>query len=328
MANLEVIALDASTPQLRAPGAGDSYAMPRPVIQQVGVLTTDVKVVERSATWNNAAVTFTGYKINITDTASAAGSLLLDLQVGGISKADISKSGVLGFTGQFGYKASIKGSLNGSRVLAVGYEQSGTVTEQCWIGYSVGFRCVTSGHFSWGTSSGSGLYDLALERDAANTLAQRNGVNAQAFRVYNTYTDASNYERGVFDWTTTANFLTIGTQAAGTGSNCFLRLVGAGGYIYFSVSGGDRARISSADLSPTTDNGLDIGTAGMRWKNGYFAGTTTTGGYTVATLPAAGTAGRRAYVTDATAPTFLGILTGGGSVVTPVFDNGTAWVAG
>jgi len=50
--------------------------------------------------------------------------------------------------------------------------------------------------------------------------------------------------------------------------------------------------------------------------------------YTVATLPAAGTQGRRAWVTDALAPTFLGALTGGGAVVTPVFDNGTAWVAG
>lgn len=50
-------------------------------------------------------------------------------------------------------------------------------------------------------------------------------------------------------------------------------------------------------------------------------------GYTVATLPA-GAQGQRAYVTDATAPTFLGALTGGGTVVTPVFHNGTAWVAG
>jgi hypothetical protein len=50
-------------------------------------------------------------------------------------------------------------------------------------------------------------------------------------------------------------------------------------------------------------------------------------GYTVATLPTAGTAGRTAYVTDATAPTYLGTLTGGGAVRTPVFDNGTAWVS-
>lgn len=49
-------------------------------------------------------------------------------------------------------------------------------------------------------------------------------------------------------------------------------------------------------------------------------------GYTVATLPA-GTIGMMAYVTDATAPTYLGTLTGGGSVVTPVFYNGTAWVS-
>lgn len=50
--------------------------------------------------------------------------------------------------------------------------------------------------------------------------------------------------------------------------------------------------------------------------------------YTVATLPAAGTAGRRAYVTDASGPTFLSTLTGGGAVVCPVFDDGTNWVAG
>lgn len=52
--------------------------------------------------------------------------------------------------------------------------------------------------------------------------------------------------------------------------------------------------------------------------------------YTVTTLPAATSAlkGARAYVTDATAPTFLGTLTGGSTVICPVFCNGTAWVAG
>lgn len=51
-----------------------------------------------------------------------------------------------------------------------------------------------------------------------------------------------------------------------------------------------------------------------------------TKGYTVATLPA-GTIGDEAYVTDALAPTFLGALVGGGTIVTPVFYNGTAWVS-
>jgi hypothetical protein len=50
--------------------------------------------------------------------------------------------------------------------------------------------------------------------------------------------------------------------------------------------------------------------------------------YTVATLPAAGTQGRRSWVTNALAPTFLSAPVGGGAVVCPVFDNGTAWVVG
>lgn len=50
--------------------------------------------------------------------------------------------------------------------------------------------------------------------------------------------------------------------------------------------------------------------------------------YTVATLPSGMPAGARAIVTDATSPTFLGALTGGGAVKCPVFYNGSAWVAG
>lgn len=49
--------------------------------------------------------------------------------------------------------------------------------------------------------------------------------------------------------------------------------------------------------------------------------------YTVSTLPT-GVEGMRAYVTDATAPTYLGALTGGGAVKCPVFYNGSAWVSG
>jgi hypothetical protein len=48
--------------------------------------------------------------------------------------------------------------------------------------------------------------------------------------------------------------------------------------------------------------------------------------YTVATLPS-GVLGDQAIVTDATTPTYLGALTGGGAVVTPVWNNGTIWVS-
>jgi len=49
------------------------------------------------------------------------------------------------------------------------------------------------------------------------------------------------------------------------------------------------------------------------------------GGFTVATLPT-GSQGDTAYVTDATSPTYLATVVGGGSVVCPVFYNGTNWV--
>lgn len=46
-----------------------------------------------SATWNDVLTTFTAVKYNVTDTASAAGSLLADLQIGGSSRFSVSKAG-------------------------------------------------------------------------------------------------------------------------------------------------------------------------------------------------------------------------------------------
>lgn len=57
-----------------------------------------------------------------------------------------------------------------------------------------------------------------------------------------------------------------------------------------------------------------------------FGGMVRLKNYTVSTLPA-GTQGDTAFVTDAASPTYLGALTGGGSVKCPVFYNGTAWVS-
>ncbi len=46
-------------------------------------------------TWNNALTTFKARVFNVTDTASDAGSLLDDLQVGGVSKWSVRKDGEL-----------------------------------------------------------------------------------------------------------------------------------------------------------------------------------------------------------------------------------------
>lgn len=94
----------------------------------------------------------------------------------------------------------------------------------------------------------------------------------------------------------------------------------------FYLDGGDNTFIeeSSNDNIGFVTNGLTRMTVGntalsmnvpVRLKN-----------YTVATLPA-GAQGDVAFVTDALAPAFLTAVVGGGAVVTPVFYDGTNWVA-
>ena len=93
----------------------------------------------------------------------------------------------------------------------------------------------------------------------------------------------------------------------------------AGGSLKFQVTPPG----SSGTSQNTWSDALTL--AGDANLTATFGGVARLRGYTVATLPAAGTAGRIAYVTDATAPTYRGALTGGGAVTCLVFDNGTSW---
>jgi len=89
-------------------------------------------------------------------------------------------------------------------------------------------------NLQFGVGSGTTGGDVVLQRDdAANILALRNGTSAQTFRLYNTYTDASNYERGFLRWS--SNVLQIGTEALGTGSARALELQ-TGGTTRFTIA--------------------------------------------------------------------------------------------
>jgi len=62
--------------------------------------------------------------------------------------------------------------------------------------------------FGWSsTTAQSNSPDLVFHRDAANTFAQRNGTAGQTYRLYGTYTDASNYERLRIAANTTAHYI-------------------------------------------------------------------------------------------------------------------------
>ena len=77
---------------------------------------------------------------------------------------------------------------------------------------------------------------------------------------------------------------------------------------------------------------MTIATTGAVTTSASIAAGTTikTATYLVATLPAATppTAGARAYVTDALAPSFSAAVTGGGAVPVPVYSDGTSWRVG
>lgn len=207
-------------------------------------------------TWNTTG-TPTAVKLDVTDTASNAASLLMDLQVGGASKVSVGKDGsirALSNSFFFGtatipalwmdtntvspstsnYAIYVDGALtclNGSGSVALRASnttrllvQSSEVTVSTTGGLGLG----SSNYLAWSS-------DLSLFRDAADTLAQRNGTNAQTFRLYNTYTDASNYERGFMRWN--ANVLEMGAEAAGTGTARTMYLRSSmGAYVTSSTS--------------------------------------------------------------------------------------------
>ena len=236
--------------------------------------TTAVPVLNATQTWNNAAVVFTGIKLNITDTASNASSSLFDLQLAGTSKFKIEKSGTL-YLRTFSTSGDISTDGTGRFLFNSGATAGARITGTLQLGSS----------------------DLILSRKGAANFQLGDPV-AQTAGVQSVVAGTSN--------TVGQNFTVRGSQGTGTG---------VGGDIIFQVA--------PAGSAGTAQNAL---ATAMRVYNDK---TVTLGAaFTVATLPAAGTQGRKAWVTDATAPTFLGALTGGGAVVTPVFDNGTIWIAG
>lgn len=74
-----------------------------PLVGNGATVTVSTPLLDLSQTWNDAAVVFTGIKLNVTSTGSAALALLMDLQVGGASKFKVDKTGY----GTFGSGISV-----------------------------------------------------------------------------------------------------------------------------------------------------------------------------------------------------------------------------
>ena len=250
-------ALDALTPDLSAyaPLAGAAFTGQVTVAQ--GTIT-DPAPLSLTQTWNDGADTFTAMRVNVTDTASASGSLLADFQVGGTSVFRVDKANRV-------YLGSDADSY-------IGGIADGRTWD--WVRDSVGvvrFGATVSFKDAIGLGVSNAVPDVYLYRDAANTLALRNGTNAQTFNIYNTYTDGSNYERGFVRFS--ANVFEIGAGAAGTGTQRSMNIIAAGGIIaQFGSSANHRLSFhSSFGIYPAQwDNNLDLGRSAFRFRTGHF----------------------------------------------------------
>jgi len=226
--------------------AGFTYTTLGQVTIAGGTITTNNKALTITQTWNLGTTVFDAPAvINVTNTLSDVSSRLFDVQGGGTSLFSVMQQASGGAlaraivvvpalstittstnNGQFfiGTGMTLTGSnaaatsLGGSRYLGFG------------AAFNIGGGINTNYYYGGNTTdipTNLGVTVTVYADDSAvsnrSTLAIANSTTASGLRVYNT-TDSmggapTNFERGVFDWTTNAGVLTIGTQKGGTGSN-------------------------------------------------------------------------------------------------------------
>jgi hypothetical protein len=159
-------------------------------------------IYDLTDTWNNAAISFNGIKLNATDTASAAGSKLADLQINGASKFSVGKTGTVTATGLI--ESTTGGFKFPDGTTQTTASAGGTVTSVSGAGTVSGLTLTGSV-----TSSGS------LTLGGTLSLTSGNVTTALGFTPYNA-TNPAGY---------TTNVGTV-TSVSGTGTVSGLSLTG------------------------------------------------------------------------------------------------------
>jgi hypothetical protein len=159
--------------------------------------TTPQVLIQPSNVGTAGAWSASGTGIGV-NAVTAFGGNLLDLQVNGTSQ----------------FKVSNIGSVSGITYNAI--DTGGNIWAKLIGAAGDALQLTNSSTISWCAGYAGNTPDLRLARDTSNILAQRNAANAQTFRVYNTFTDASNYERLSTTWS--SNVCYTKPENAGTGS--------------------------------------------------------------------------------------------------------------
>ncbi|CAB4200597.1 hypothetical protein UFOVP1339_54 [uncultured Caudovirales phage] len=148
-------------------------------------------------------------------------------------------------------------------IYATSHSWVGATADLSWNGRTAIFA-PTDGGLEIRNNAGTTFVGLANEGN--DLFSQRRGANAQNFRVYNFFTDASNFERGVIGWS--GNVFKITADYLGTGVSRGLQLIASGS----TVIGIEDGYTGSASVSVRRD-----GTSGSTQFLVGGAGLTATG---------------------------------------------------
>lgn len=151
-----------------------------------------------------------------------------------------------------------------------------------------------------------------ITSDGAHTIALRSTTNPQNLNVYNTFTDASNYERGFVRWDT--NRYEIGTEKAGTGTARDMLFMRNG---EDKLRIGDTAITTVVDILPISDDTKDLGSSGSSWKDVYIDGQIINGG----SAPAVSSCGTTPSITGGDTAGKVTIGSGATTSCTVTFDT-------
>lgn len=172
-----------------------------------------------SLVWNSATTTFTGLKLNVTDTASAADSKLLDLQVGGTSAVQVTDNKIQ-------YSSSVvalyTGTGAGGSVDIAGIGSLDTVPLRVSYSFITVANRAKVG-FTTGTNINSGV-DVALSRDSAGVVKITDGSTGTGYlklipTTVGALTAAATVGAGTRGFVNDANATTFASVVAGGGSN-------------------------------------------------------------------------------------------------------------
>lgn len=276
-----------------------------PLTLASGTITASSPALTATQTWNAAGVTFVAEQTDVSNSASAAGSLLRDWKVGGVSKVNIRKDGQLSYTD----------TLRSLSNIASIYTTDGLMA--CLDSRMLFYKNITMAK-SAATISGDGTYGsfgyAPLTVQGGNCGPGQDGQTGLTLHGGNA--------------SPTATTNIVGGTAILRGGDGSSGSSGAAHGGAVNIYGG----VSYGTGSP---GALNLGYTGSAargavkcWSALTMDAVLALKSYTVSTLPSASTsgAGAMAYVTDSNATTYRATVAGGGSDKVTVTSDGTNWI--